>query len=76
MERAKKLLTWIGLLIEGASKHRVTKSLISSGYFDRRPDAGIKVPITKGLLQRGKRRLTAAVADGDVIQLPLIVQRR
>jgi len=45
-----------------------------SGYVDHRPDASVKVPVAKGLLQRGKSRLSCAVADRDVIQLPLIVQ--
>jgi len=50
------------------------EALILSGYVDHRPDTSVKVPIAKGFLQRGKSRLSCAVADRDVIQLPLIVQ--
>src|SRR5277367_364450 len=47
-----------------------------SGYIDDRSEAGVEVAITKGFLQRGKSRLSGAVTNRQVIQLPLIVQGR
>src|ERR1700692_3341811 len=50
------------------------EAAILSGYVEHRPDASVEVAVAKGFLQRGKSRLSCAVADRDVIQLPLIVQ--
>jgi len=50
------------------------EAAVLSGYVEHRPDASVEVPVAKGFLQRGKSRLSGAVANRDVIQLPLIVQ--
>src|SRR6266849_5973321 len=59
---------------QSASCSHSSRIVSVSGNIHDGADAGVNVAVAEGLLQRRKRWLPRAVADGEVIQLPLIVQ--